>query len=284
MPGTWPLACSTLAYAESPLERALSGIASAGFDHVEIAAMPGYCDHLIAPGEPEGDTVARVGRALERARLDAISLSAHIDLVPAPPGHLPGYPADDAIAMLERRVRTAAALGASVVNTQGALPDTDEAHRLFLERIKRIADVCDRSGVILALEVADGLTASGESVVALMTELEGAPVWINFDTGNLPFYSGLDPVDEVVPMGPFIRHVHLKDHRGPQGTYDFPAIGDGSLDLASVVRRLADAGYAGPLSAEIEFEHPVHRPLDDQVDVAVRRSLDAMRSLVSMAP
>ena len=162
-----PLACSTLAYAGLSLEAALDGIAGAGYRHVEIAAMPGYCDHLVEPGETESETVRRVGDAVHRAGLHAISLSAHIDLVCAPPGHLPEYDARQAIEMLLARVRVAAALGATVVNTQGANPQGAADEDAFVTRIEVVAEEARRVGVVLALEVADGLTASAESIQSL---------------------------------------------------------------------------------------------------------------------
>lgn len=278
-----PLACSTLAYAGSPLETALQGIGEAGFRHVELAAMPGYCDHLVLPGESESETVARAERVLRDAGLNLISLSAHIDLVPAPPGHLPGFAAAEALQILLARVRLAGALGASVVNTQGANPSSPVDEEAFLSRLEIVAEVAQRCGVVLALEVADGLTASADSIQALMPKLRGAPVAINYDTGNLPFYSGLDPLREYGPVHEFVAHIHLKDHLGGVGDYNFPALGEGELDLAGFVALVKRLGYAGPLSAEIEFRHPTERPAAEVVTRAARTSLDAMRAYLAAA-
>ena len=50
----FPLACSTLAYAGLPLDTALEGISAApALRNVELAAMPGYCDHVVVPGQSE---------------------------------------------------------------------------------------------------------------------------------------------------------------------------------------------------------------------------------------
>jgi L-ribulose-5-phosphate 3-epimerase len=277
-----PLACSTLAFSGSNLETALGGIAEAGFKHVEIAAMPGYCDHLVRDGEPASQSVQRVRQALEMSGLAPISLSAHIDLVAAPPGHLPALGAA-AIDLLLERVRIAAELGAFIVNTQGANPSTDADEALFLARIERVAREAEAAGVAIALEVEDGLTASAESILRLMPRLAGAPIFINFDTGNPPFYSGLDPLTELEPIVRWVRHVHLKDHRGGIGSYDFPAIGEGQLELGSLVRELVRLGYVGPVSAEIEFQHPTARPPVSEIIRAVRLSRDRMESYVDAA-
>jgi sugar phosphate isomerase/epimerase len=264
-----PIACSTLAYAEHPADVALASIADAGYRFVEVAAMPGYCDHLVEPGETEERSIARARSLLEIHGLRLISLSAHIDLVPAPPGHLPAFSADEALSMLLARIRIAGALGASVVNTQGVNPvsarDLDE----FLTRIAVAAHGAADVGVKLALETADGLTANGASAQDLMKKLEGVPVYINYDTGNLRFYSGLDPVREFPAIHQHVAHIHMKDHRGQPGDYDFPALGEGDLDLATFARLLHRVGYAGPVSAEIEFQHPTARPAKSEIDRAV---------------
>jgi sugar phosphate isomerase/epimerase len=264
-----PIACSTLAYAEHPPDVALASIAAAGYRYVEVAAMPGYCDHLVEPDEPEDRTIARARSLLDAYGLRLISLSAHIDLIPAPPGHLPAFSADQALNMLMSRVRIAGALGASVVNTQGVNPASPRDLDEFLARIAIVADEAVAAGVKLAIETADGLTASGASVHDLMTRLEGVPVHINYDTGNLPFYSGLDPVAEYPAMHDYVVHVHMKDHRGSPGDYDFPALGEGSLDLVGFARQLRQLGYDGPVSAEIEFQHPTARPPKAEIDRAV---------------
>jgi sugar phosphate isomerase/epimerase len=47
--------------------------------------------------------------------------------------------------------------------------------------------------------------------------------------------------------------VHLKDKRGGKGVFDFPPLGDGDLDVESLLRDLAGAGFSGPVSLEIEY-------------------------------
>ena len=276
-----PIACSTLAYAGLPLEAALAGIAEAGYRYVEIAAMPGYCDHLVMKGESEAQTAARVDAAVRQAGLKVISLSAHIDLIPAPPGHLPGFTSSEALEMLISRVRLAGTLGASVVNTQGANPTSAVEESLFLERLETVAIESQRARVTLALEVADGLTRSAASIQALMPRIKGAPVRINFDTGNLPFYSGLDPVREFAGVHQYVAHVHVKDHVGGIGDYNFPPIGKGNLDLNAFFTLVKLFDYRGPLSAEIEFEHPVDRPASTIITEAARASRLAMESYLA---
>ena len=71
------LASHTVAYPTSSLGRALVGIAQAGFKNVEIAAVPGFADHLI-PEEMTNDDYERVKQLLSKHNLELISIGAHL--------------------------------------------------------------------------------------------------------------------------------------------------------------------------------------------------------------
>jgi sugar phosphate isomerase/epimerase len=51
-----------------------------------------------------------------------------------------------------------------------------------------------------------------------------------------------------------LGHVHLKDKRGGKGVFDFPPLGEGDLDVESLLRDVAGAGFGGPVSLEIEYD------------------------------
>ena len=65
-------------------------------------------------------------------------------------------------------------------------------------------------------------------------------------------------------------HVHLKDQRGGKGVLDFPVLGEGEIDLASILRDLAGSGFSGPVSMEIEFTDYEYPPWEECVEAARR--------------
>ena len=77
-------------------------------------------------------------------------------------------------------------------------------------------------------------------------------MWINYDTGNLPFYSGLDPVAEYERVHEYVVHVHMKDTSGRRGDWAFGTLGTGHVDLPSIVRMLRERDFHGPYSLEVE--------------------------------
>ena len=65
-------------------------------------------------------------------------------------------------------------------------------------------------------------------------------------------------------------HFHLKDQRGGKGVLDFPVLGEGELDLPSILRDLAGSGFSGPVSMEIEFTDYEYPPWEECVEAAGR--------------
>jgi L-ribulose-5-phosphate 3-epimerase len=272
------IGCSTLAYAGQTLDVALDGIAGAGYDWVELATMPGFCDHLADGGSLP--SAAAIERRLRDRGLRACSLSAHLHLIPAEPGHLPSYGPERALEELRARIELAAALGAPVVNTSAGEPRSDGARALLVSQLLEAGAYARDAGVTLALETAGGTTANAAESARLLAPLEGLPIAINFDTGNLRFYSALDPVQELPAFAGRLAHVHLKDHIGGRGDYVFPALGEGEIDLGAIVGTLHDLDYTGPVTVEVEFSDPVQRPPVAEIDAAVRTSLAFLEEVV----
>ena len=60
-----PLSCGTLSYRQQPLDRALDGIARAGFGAVEIGCVCGYCEH-VKPDQMRLKDMDSLGRAVKQ--------------------------------------------------------------------------------------------------------------------------------------------------------------------------------------------------------------------------
>jgi sugar phosphate isomerase/epimerase len=95
-------------------------------------------------------------------------------------------------------------------------------------------------------------------------------IGFNYDPGNVVYYTGAKPEDDLRLGLGRIGHVHLKDKRGGKGVLDFPVLGEGELDLASLLRDLAGSGFSGPVSMEIEFTDYEYPPWGECVHAARR--------------
>jgi len=256
------LAGHTNTYHTYGFEEALEGIASAGYRHVELTAVPGWTEHVDLETSP-----ADVRALLERYGLEAVSLSGHSDLT-TPEGVEHGIKA----------VRWAADYGLPIMNTAvGGHQSADENEAAFLENIGRLADAADSAGVVVALELHGDIMASSDVTIPLLEKIGRDSIRVNYDTANVEFYSGDKAVDDLPKILPYLAHVHLKDTTGGKGNWNFPAIGTGTVDFARVLQILREGGYSGPFSVELEFQGEPWPPREE-VDEAMRRSYEHLQS------
>jgi L-ribulose-5-phosphate 3-epimerase len=251
-----PLAGHANSYHPYAFADALAGIAAAGYSHVELSAVPGWCEHV------DVQRPAReVRAALDAHGLEACSISGHSDLTSV-----------DGLAHGLAVVRWAEAFGVPIVNTAvGGHASGSESEAAFLANVGTLADAADAAGVTIALETHGELMRSGAAAAALVERIGRASVRVNYDTANVVFYGGVRPEDDLPAVLPHVAHVHLKDKRGGAGVWDFPAIGEGELDVGRVLALLRAGAYAGPISVEIEFTAAGWPPVPD-VDAAMRAS------------
>src|SRR4051794_28041878 len=176
---TWISTGGTICFKPYTLEQALDGVAQAGFTNVELGAVKDFHNHL----DPDDCGPARLRQvdAEFRARgLRCVSMSGHAELITE-------------IGMRRSRsvIEAAAALGASVLNTfTGRVPDEEWARRRLVANLRELADRARDAGVRLCLENDSALMPTAEAGVALLDEIGGDWVQINYDAANVVFYAG----------------------------------------------------------------------------------------------
>jgi sugar phosphate isomerase/epimerase len=259
-----PIAGHTNTYHTYGFDEALAGIAEAGYRYVELSAVPGWTEHLSLDEDP-----ADMRRKLDSYGLEAVSLSAHSDLTTR-----------EGLEHGIKGVRWAADYGLPIVNTAvGGHQSADENEAAFMGNIGELADAAEDAGVVVALEIHGDIMASSDLTIPLIEKIGRDSVKVNYDTANVEFYSGEKAVDDLPKITSYLAHVHLKDTSGGKGNWDFQALGTGVVDFGRVLEILRDAGYAGPLSVELEFSGEPWPPLNE-VTEAMRRSREHLESLV----
>jgi sugar phosphate isomerase/epimerase len=269
------LAVSTNSYHSYTFEEALAGIAGAGFTSVELSSVPGWTEHVLR--DSSDADLDKVRAKVAAAGLDAISMSGHSDLA-----------SDEGIASFRKALHIAAYLGIPYLTTStGGHDDSssgsvEDQRREFLARFGPLADEAAASGINICLETHGGLSSTGAKTAELIQAIDKPNVGINYDTANVIFYGDVRPEDDILAAAPFVTHLHLKDKAGGNHDWNFPAIGTGNVDFAKVFDALANVGFTGPVSVELEFQGEPWPPLDE-VNAAMTASCEFIRGYLPKA-
>ena len=142
-------------------------------------------------------------------------------------------------------------------------------------KLTKLAERMADFGVRMAFHHHMGTIVETDDEVGLMMKHTGEAVGLLYDTGH-SIFSGGDPLTLVKAHVKRIVHVHCKDARPDvlekaraedmsfmdavmAGIFTVP--GDGSIDYASILKVLADAGYSGWLVVEAEQDPKKADPL-----------------------
>ncbi len=167
----------------------------------------------------------------------------------------------------------------------------DDGWRLLLDNLERAAGLVRDRGLVAALHPHVGTMVERPDEVARV--LDGSSVPLCLDTGHL-LIGGSDPVELVRRAPERVAHVHLKDvdatlaaevtagsltytEAVAQGMYR--ALGQGDVDIATIVRTLEAHGYQGWYVLEQDTVLGTE-PADEGPVAAVRASYSYVAGLL----
>ncbi len=238
---SWIHTGSTITFLPYTLEEALRGVSEAGFENVEIGAVKDFLEHL-DPDDLSPVVIERTKELLDQYGLRVVSLS----------GHAPIH-TELGVQRLSNVIRAAGELGCLVVNTFTGDAESAEEQATFMENARMLADDAQARGIRLCIETDSNMLPTAEEGVRLLDEIGHPWILMNYDPGNVIYYTGVSPETDIKHALGRLGHVHLKDKRGGKGTLDFPALGEGDIDIPSLLKDIAASGFEGPVSMEIEF-------------------------------
>ena len=237
----WIQTGSSIIFLPYTLGQALTGLAAAGFRNVEIGAVKGFLEHL-DPDDITDEAIANCRRLLDENGLTCVSMSGHAQL------HT-----EEGRRRLTNVLRAGKELGIGVLNTFTGDAETPEEVETFKQNVRQIAGDARAAGIRLCIETDSNLLPTAEIGRKILDEIGDPWVQFNYDPGNVVYYTGAVPEQDIEYALDRLGHFHLKDQRGGKGVADFPPPGEGEVDVPHILRRLKETGFSGPVSMEIEF-------------------------------
>lgn len=269
---SFQLACMTLPYSEFPLNRALTGIAAAGYSSVAWGTT-----HRETEGG-ERIPVMATDASPEMAK-DLAMQCRDLGLEPVMMFSTVYPEADDGIRVLTQRIKQAAAAGIGQVLTFGHTKGG--GRKLWIERFKQLGPIARDNGVLIVVKQHGGSTGTGEACAEIIREVDDAGVRVNYDAGNVMDYNDIDPIPDIQKCADVVHSFCMKDHRNWPKDQDCGP-GFGEIDHYRLLHPVAFTGRKMPLCCENIFAPIVERPKDaDGIDALARQVREYLETVIS---
>jgi sugar phosphate isomerase/epimerase len=264
------IACMTLPYARFPLDRALSGIKSAGYLYVAWGTAHqeggGKPVPVVANDAPP-DRAKELGKKCRDLGLEPLLMFSGV------------YPeAADALEVLRSRIRQAEAGGVPQVLTFGHTRGGNR--KLWVERFKQLGPMAREHGVTIVVKQHGGETGTGAACAEIVREVGDDGVLVNYDAGNVMDYLDVDPIPDIRACADVVRSFCIKDHRNFPKDQDCGP-GFGEIDHYKLLSTVAFTGRDMPLCCENISAPLIPAPAGPEgVDALARRAREFLEVVV----
>jgi len=264
------LACMTLPYSAFPLERALRGIAGAGYGFVGWGTThreaAGERVPVLAPDAP----AAQAERVAARCRdlgLEPVMMFSGVN-VEAP----------EALPVHTRRIEQAAAAKIPFLLTFGKTKPGEYA--AWIRTLKQLGPVARGAGVRVLIKQHGGETATGRACSKILADVADDNVKMCYDAGNVLDYENDDPIADIRTCWRDIRAFCIKDHRNTPKDEDCGP-GFGEIDHYKLLMPVLRTGLVMPLVCENISAPLAPRPTAPEgVDALARRAREFLEVVI----
>jgi len=271
-PTQFQIACMTLPYSQFPLQRALTGIRGAGYRHVAWGTshrQDGKSIPVLAADAPVAAARDLAARCRDMG-LEPVMMFSGI------------YPeAKNGFEVLRQRLQQAGAAKVPQVLTFGHTRGGN--HKLWVERLGRLAPIARDNGVLLVVKQHGGETGTGDACARITREVNHANIKVNYDAGNVMDYleGKVNPLRDLEACRDEVRSFCIKDHRFFPPPHQDCGPGLGEIDHYRLLHLVAFTGHTIPLCCENIFAPRIPRPTTPEgVDAMARRAREFLELVI----
>lgn len=273
VPTTFQLACMTLPYAQFPLQRALTGIKSAGYKYVAWGTshredVNDKKRTAVMASDATPAQAKQLGKRCRDVGLEPVMMFSGI------------YPEHkDAMTIFTNRIKQCQAASIEQLLTFGHTRGGN--HALWVKRFKQLGPIAKDHNVTIVIKQHGGETGTGEACMKIAKEVNHPNVWVNFDAGNVMDYLNLDPIPDIQKCARYVRSFCIKDHRNFPKDQDCGP-GYGVIDHYKLLHPVAHTGLTMPLAFENIFKPVVDRPTKPEgIDWLAKRAREYVETVIA---
>ena len=220
------------------LETAFRVTQMAGFDGIELSAIPGMSSHLVLDHWKELAPSIKV--LAKNYNLELLAME---------------NPDSRNLELMETAMQAAVELGIPVINTgPRGESDNEEEWQKTVDALGEASKLGEKYGVTVCVKAHVRASIYNTATTLKIMEAIPSPAFgIDMDPSHM-WRGGENPVEAIKAVVSRVKHVHIRDCKGRQTNPGLPymqANGRGDIDLVGYIAALHDAGYTGPVDLEV---------------------------------
>ncbi|MCB0008036.1 MAG: sugar phosphate isomerase/epimerase [Anaerolineales bacterium] len=231
------LGANSVLFGGYDMETAFKYIAMAGYDGIEISAIPRMSEHLVL--ERWQEIVPEIKRLSGEYGLELLAME---------------QPSQDSERM-ELAMQAAVEAGIPIINCgPGGKTDEEGSLQQSIDSLGNLSKMAEKYGVILCVKAHVGAAIyNTPTTLQLMEAISSPNFGIDMDPSHI-HRANENPVEAVAAVLSRVKHLHIRDCLGRQhgpGKPEDQANGRGDIDLVGFFRVLHEHGYEGPVDLEV---------------------------------
>ncbi len=231
------LGANSVLFGGYDMETAFKYLAMAGYDGLEISAIPTMSEHLVL--ENWREIVPEIKRLSQVYELELLAME---------------QPSQDPVRM-EMAMQAAVEAGIPIINCgPGGKTDDEATFQESVDSLGTLANMAEKYGVTLCVKAHVGASIYNTPTTLRVMEAISSPAFgIDMDPSHI-HRANENPVEAITAVLPRVKHLHIRDCKGRQhgpGKPEDQANGRGDIDLVGFIRTLHEHGYDGPLNLEV---------------------------------
>jgi sugar phosphate isomerase/epimerase len=156
-------------------------------------------------------------------------------------------PIAEQIKEMRKQIDNAKFMGVEFLLTFGA--NKAEHFENYYQLMRDAAAYSQERGMKLVLKPHGGASGASEEIVRCMDQVKHPNFKIWFDAGNIIFYTGKDPLEQLKPIVQHVTGFCAKDCDKQKGDV-WMEFGKGKVDFPVIFAEMKKAGFNGPIMVE----------------------------------
>ena len=232
----WPVGCFNRPWTTWSFDEALTQIKAAGYDTVGLLTRTR--DEPFVGADADAAYVARLKQRIAASGLtpNMAALRTRHDI-----------PLAEAITETRRQIDNARTLALGHLLTFGV--DKREQYEHFYNVMRDAAAYAAERNIRLVMKPHGGSSGASAEIAAALHAVAHPNFKVWYDAGNIIYYTGKDPVEELKPIVQHVTGFCAKDCGAVEGDVMIQ-FGTGKVDFRAVLAVLKAAAFNGPVMVE----------------------------------